>query len=209
MVQTLYLLRHGQTIWNRERRLQGALDSPLTLRGVEQARRMGETLGRQLVNPAAYALYVSPAGRALQTAAIVCDVLGLDYGACRVDERLRELSWGDWDGLTKYEIERHAPGELARRERHIWEYAPPGGESYGHVAARVQAWRAEVAGERRLIVIAHGTLGRVLRGLHLGLSPSEMLAQEAPQDGLFRLHDDGLELIRTTDTELADSCPTD
>ena len=74
----IYLFRHGETLWNRERRLQGQLDSPLTLRGIAQVRRNAETLQREIGDPAGLAMLASPLGRAWQSAVIVAETLGLD-----------------------------------------------------------------------------------------------------------------------------------
>jgi probable phosphoglycerate mutase len=104
MPQTIYLVRHGETVWNREGRVQGHLDSPLTTRGLVQARRAGDTLRGLIDDPQEYTLLTSPLGRARQTAAIVAEIVGWGSGACRQDPELREMSWGEWEGLTTEEI---------------------------------------------------------------------------------------------------------
>ena len=91
MSRTLYLLRHGQTRYNAELRLQGRCNSDLTARGEAQALAMGARLAELLAEPASWILYASPLGRARQTAERVCQQLGLDKERIVWDERLVEL----------------------------------------------------------------------------------------------------------------------
>lgn len=94
MSRTLYLLRHGQTRYNAEQRLQGRCNSDLTDRGEAQATAMGARLRDVLDEPARWTLYASPLGRARQTALLVCQQLGLDSERIVWDERLVELNMG-------------------------------------------------------------------------------------------------------------------
>ena len=167
--------------------MQGHLDSPLTPKGVRQARRAGLFLGELIGDPRAARMIASPLGRARRTAAMVADALGIDYAACRHDDRLKEITWGDWDGLTRAEIEARYPGALTRRLKDHWNAVPPCGESYAVVAARAQQWMGGVTGTRPLVVVGHGAWGRVLRGIYLGLSAADTLALDEPQDAVFRL----------------------
>ena len=193
----IYLVRHGETEWNRTGRMQGHLDSPLTARGEAQARAIGETL-RELLDGSDYDMVASPLGRTRATAAIIGRVLGRDPETMTIDERLMEMTWGDWDGLTLAEIEARDPGALARRRADHWDYRPPGGgESYVMVALRVGDWLAGRNSDQPLIVVSHGGAGRVLRGLYAGLSHTETLAQEEPQDAIYLLRDEQVGRIDT------------
>ncbi|MEE9281148.1 MAG: histidine phosphatase family protein [Myxococcota bacterium] len=187
MTQTLYLVRHGETEWNRERRYQGRCDSPLTSAGREQARRVGRALRELIADAGEYALVASPLGRARKTAGIVCEALGRAADACRSDPALAEMAWGDWEGRTAEEIERDEPWRWAERVRCKWSFVPPGGESYAMLAERVRRWLETVASEPPLIAITHSGFGRVLRGVHLGLTPDQVLALDGPHDTFFRL----------------------
>lgn len=187
----IYLMRHGETEWNAQGRIQGALDSPLTERGRRQAQIMGLALKRKL-NGAIPPLYCSPLGRARQTLEIVCATAGLDARLCVFDERLRELSWGEWDGMTRSEIEARTPGALAARLAAHWTHAPPGGSSYAQLAARLQPFVAAITTTGG-IVIAHGATSRVLRGLHLGMAPHDIVRLEEPQDKVFGLYSGRIE----------------
>ena len=180
----IYLVRHGQTVWNRERRIQGHGDSPLTELGVRQAGAVagllhdllhGETGGWRLVS--------SPLGRAASTAAIVGDRLGLPV---ELDERLKEMSWGAHDGRLRAELEAEHPDTFGRTS---WAFDMPDGETYEQVAGRVAAWLADLPPEpeRRVIAVSHGITGRVLRGLYAGLGRDQAATQDVPQDAVFLL----------------------
>lgn len=185
----LYLLRHGQTIWNAETRFQGRKDSPLSLRGIAQAQAMGARLAREIAAPEAFAVVSSPLGRAWQTASIVSQSLGLDPGRIVHEPRLAEVAFGAWEGLTRDVLEAADPGIWQRRLAERWTHRPPGGETYAEVAVRVESWMRSVTAGARLVVVGHGLAGRILRGLYLGLPPDQIFALEEPQDALFRLSD--------------------
>lgn len=181
----MLLVRHGETEWNLERRFQGRFDSPLTARGVAQAHAIGRLLAT-LREAAAAPLVASPQGRARRTAEIIRAELG-DAGALRVDERLREHSIGSWDGLTYGEVEARCPGVFAGDGRHDWYFRAPDGESYAALAGRVAEWLDEQDEAAPVIVVAHGLVSRVLRGLYLGLPHAAALTLPVPQDRVFRL----------------------
>ncbi|HWR92699.1 MAG TPA: histidine phosphatase family protein [Desulfobacterales bacterium] len=116
------LIRHAETVWNRERRVQGQLDSPLTPEGERQAERWGRAL-RLL--PWSRIL-ASDTGRAVATAAIINAHLNL---AVENDPRLRELDWGRWTSRTLARIRAEDAAEVAAQEAAGWKFRPPGGES--------------------------------------------------------------------------------
>ena len=186
----VYLLRHGQTLWNSRGRLQGQKDSPLTWKGLNQARACGDILARHLERPSDFTMVCSPLGRAWQTATIVAEALGQEPDAVRHEPRLMEVRFGDWEGLTWDEIEARDPDERQRRLAMRWTHrAPGGGESYRDVALRIADWMGSIEQNARLIVVGHGLAGRVLRGLYLGLPPEKIVELEEPQDALFHLSD--------------------
>lgn len=194
----IYLLRHGETLWNRERRIQGHLDSALSPRGEAQARAMGRTLAG-LLDGHTLTLMTSPLGRTRQTAALVAQAIGHDAARIVADDRLKEISWGGWDGFTRPEIDRRWPGALAERYADAatrWSHCPPGGESFASSSARAMDWlHAARKIDGVVVAVAHGAIGRVLRGLHARLGPEEALALDEPQDAFFRLHARGIDRI--------------
>lgn len=94
-MERLYLTRHGETELNRAGRLQGRMDSSLTDRGCQQAHRVAEKLS-SVISDTPIILWVSPLGRAQQTACIISDYLAV--AETRTDPRLAEISLGDWKG---------------------------------------------------------------------------------------------------------------
>ncbi len=159
-----YFVRHGETDWNAERRLQGQRDVPLNDRGRRQAARCGGTL-RDLIadrrkTPADFAFISSPLSRARETMEIMRSTLGLPREGYAIEPRLAELSFGRWEGLTYREVGMHDRPVLAVRDRDKWHFKPPGGESYPDLLVRVGAWHAGTNVD--MIVAAHGGVARVL-----------------------------------------------
>ena len=110
----LYMLRHGETAWNTERRMQGTKDSALTERGRRQALAMGRTLKTELAHAPGPTIFLrSPLGRVRETSEIIGRELGLDAGEWCDDPRLAELSYGQWEGFSWKEIELTHPSALA------------------------------------------------------------------------------------------------
>lgn len=179
----IYLVRHGQTQFNAERRQQGRLDSDLTPLGLSQAAAVGRLLQGRTGKPAGWRLVASPLGRAQATAAIIGQALRLTV---ETDPRVTEVSFGQWDGRLRDELAAEHPETFSRKD---WQFSAPGGERYEEVHARVSDWLADLPPEldRKVIVVSHGGAGRVLRGAFLGLSREETWAQEVPQDAVFRL----------------------
>lgn len=125
-------LRHGETAWNRDKRIQGQGEHPLTELGQEQARAWG----RALVGQGWRRILSSDLGRAQETAALLNEALGLPLLA---DPRLREQDWGDWTGRTVKELEALDPQAVADQEAAGWDFRPPGGESRREVLDRALA----------------------------------------------------------------------
>jgi broad specificity phosphatase PhoE len=191
----LYLLRHGETIWNAEGRYQGQKDSPLTPRGCDQAASLGRILsGLSRFSRTPLQAYVSPLGRTQEAA----DIVGRHVSLDRVDEpRLMEVSMGSWDGMTHCEVTMEYPEALAGADRYDWYFHSPDGESLDAFVTRVSAWLKEA--HAPAAVISHGVTGRILRGVYLGLSKREMLELPTPQDGLYELNAGGVRFITEAD----------
>jgi len=181
----IYLSRHGQTEFNCENRFCGSSDSPLTPLGIEEANRNGRVLRQHLGSHADLRLVSSPLKRALDTATILRSELQRTDLPIATDARLREIGFGVWEGLTLDEIKSRHPEEWARRVADRWHRAAPGGESYAQVATRVGDWLAEQRGVA--LVVTHGAVDRILRGLYAGLAPDAICALPEPQDEIFVL----------------------
>jgi broad specificity phosphatase PhoE len=181
----IVLVRHGETEWNRERRIQGRFDSPLTQRGVAQAHAIGRLI-RKLPEAASARVVASPLGRATRTAEIIARHLQVRPEPT-IDGRLREISAGSWDGLTFRDIELRAPGTFDGDGRYEWSFHAPGGETYDSFAARVAEWLSEAVAAPFVIAVTHGVVSRVLRGLYASLPREIALTLPVPQDKVFRL----------------------
>lgn len=181
----IYLLRHGETEWNVAQRLQGQLDSPLTARGLEQARRNGTFLRSTIGDVSGFTLVSSPLGRARRTAEIIGEALSLTPS---FDPRLVEIGLGEWDGLTFDQVNAQTPGAWNRSNLDGSLFSAPGGETYDSMVKRLSECLAEL--RPPTIVVSHGVAMRFLRGLFLKLDrPGIFGLQPTRQDGVFRLLD--------------------
>jgi 2,3-bisphosphoglycerate-dependent phosphoglycerate mutase len=149
-VTTILLARHGETDWNRDNRFQGHADPPLNETGRTQARALAKTLAGEPLS----AVYTSPLRRAAETAETVAAVHGLDV---EVDDGLREVDVGSWEGLTRAELEEHYPAQFGR-----WVSGEQGwedGETYDEMGRRVIAALRRLA-ERHdahhVVAVTHG-----------------------------------------------------
>jgi broad specificity phosphatase PhoE len=186
----LYFARHGETDWNRERRLQGQHDIPLNPLGRVQASRCGELLRalleRDVRAVGEYDYVSSPLGRARETMELMRAALGLDPQAYRTDARLMEMSFGRWEGFTFAELQAREAPALAERERDKWGFVLPGGESYAQLQVRVRAWYDSVA--RDSVVSAHGGVCRALIA-HLNLAQPEAASVDNIGQGCIYVFD--------------------
>jgi broad specificity phosphatase PhoE len=190
----IYLVRHGETTWNRVGRQQGHDDSPLTDLGIEQARAAGLLLRRAIPDiHNNISIETSPLGRARQTALIISEPLGLDPSAILVTPLLIEHHLGCWQGLTHEEIDARYPGAWQAREENKWNYVVPGGESYALVAERAKLWLANQRHAAITIAVTHAIISRTIQGAYGGLTPSQTVARSHRQDRIYHLHDGRVE----------------
>ncbi len=183
----IYLIRHGQTEWNQQGRIQGGKDSPLTERG----RRQAEAVAGSLKKDPPVFLYASPLGRASKTAAIIAKGYGISV---ETDERLCEHRCGDAEGLTFDEIDARWPDLRERREQDKWNVPWPEGESYRDVDERLKAFLAEKleptlqgVEEGPIGIVGHQSLNMVLLGRLLDLDPSMTMRLGQPNHVVYRL----------------------
>jgi broad specificity phosphatase PhoE len=134
----LLFVRHGQTSWTVDGKYQGHSDQPLTAEGIAAA----GAIARQLRHVGIRRIVTSPSLRAAETAQIIADALGLQ--SPQQDERLREIAYGDWEGLTQQEVKIRWPGQLAEWKRSPVSFAFPHGESLPAVCARLDGFLHDV-----------------------------------------------------------------
>jgi glucosyl-3-phosphoglycerate phosphatase len=194
-----FIARHGETVFNLARRMQGDHPhTPLTRAGFAQADAMGEAFRRILGPKPPVTLWASSAGRALQTLAVIAEHLELDWHRANRDDRLVEIGMGEWSGRYYADVLVEQPGFLDR-EHLLYTSRPPMGEWYDEVAVRVGSWLADTdddPGDR--IVIMHGMSSRVLRGVMTGreILPQfdAPIAPDLPQ-GSIALIEHGVETV--------------
>jgi broad specificity phosphatase PhoE len=185
MPPVIYYVRHGLTDWNAASRLQGGHDVPLNDRGRGEARHCADILrglfakaGRE---PPDLDYVSSPLIRARETMEIIRVPLGLSRDGYRVDARLSEISFGEWEGLTYADVLERDKDVVARREGNKWGFLPPGGESYAQLSVRIKAWYGTV--ERDTVVTAHGGTARALIAV-LGIAPPEEATHRSVGQGV-------------------------
>jgi len=193
----LYYVRHGETDWNRAARLQGRRDTSLNARGREQSVRCGRILrdlfARNGLDAAGLDYVASPLARARQTMERMREALGLPPQGYRIELRLAEMAFGDWEGLTLAEVGLRDPEGLAARERDKWRFVPPNGESYQQVSVRVTEWYESL--RRDSVVAAHGGTVRALM-VHLGIERPETAQRLGiEQDAVYLLAPGRMEVI--------------
>lgn len=183
----IYLARHGETEFNRERRLQGHVDSPLTDLGVRQAHAVGRLLADLVGDPQGWRIVSSPLGRAHRTAEIIAGRLG-GASTVELEPRLMEITLRQNDGRLRGDLEAEHPGASQ------WIFDVPGCEPYSSVTARLESWLGALPPEpdRRIIAVSHGVTGRILRGLYAGLDRDRAADQDVPQDAVYLLRDGGV-----------------
>ena len=177
--QKLYFIRHGETDWNVEGRLQGQRDIPLNDLGRVQAEEAGRRLAKACPMFQDLPFISSPLSRTRETMEILRGALGLHPPYYRTDARLKEIGFGQWEGLTWKEVRRRQPGPAAMRDRDRWRFEPPEGESYQRVAGRAGAFLAEL--EAPAIVVAHGGVARTMMVLFGALNANAALQQDIHQ----------------------------
>ena len=188
----IYMIRHGQTDWNAEGRMQGQKDIGLNDKGRSQATNNGRKLADILGDNAGDFDFVSsPLGRTRDTMERVRTAMGLAPQDYRMDDRLKEVSFGDWEGSTLAELAVTSPERVDERGLHKWDFIPPGpdAESYEILSWRIGAWLKSV--QRPTVCVSHGGVIRACFRLVAGVSPDEACALDIPQDRILKIDRDG------------------
>ncbi|EGR0767828.1 histidine phosphatase family protein [Vibrio parahaemolyticus] len=195
MTRRIFVLRHGETEFNADKKLQGHCNSSLTSKGSDQARRVGTTL-KQYVENRPFRVYSSTLGRALQTSQIVCEELNYSYENLNKEPRLKEFSLGEWEQRTIPSLEQEIPNLLAQND---WYLQAPNCETYESVRERLSSWLSDVAHDEDIVVVSHGLTGIVLRGLLLGMDYTQLWQQDLPQDAFFIIEDGRITRVNCVD----------
>ena len=192
LAKTLYFIRHGETDWNAERRMQGQRESDLTARGREQAEGNAEAAAALGVD----AIYASPLRRARHSAEALSRRTGL---AIAFDDRLKEWSAVDWSGFLYEEIPAQWPQEWATWRADMWSYRPPGAENFEDLVNRGTAFLDDIldTDAPAIAVVSHGFIGRAMMSVLAGMAPADAMRLKTANDVFFRFR-------RSGDTWIAD-----
>jgi len=183
-VPVIYYIRHGETEWNADGRLQGAQDIPLNDLGRKQAAAAGVILAdlfaRDGRSETSLGFVASPLGRARSTMELVRGSLQLPPDQYAIDVRLREIGYGEWEGSTLQQMQAQDPDVFARRQADKWTVPPPGGESYAEVQARMSDWYSQLTADT--VAVAHGGTARALM-VALGIETPNSVADLTIEQG--------------------------
>ncbi|MBZ9727457.1 histidine phosphatase family protein [Mesorhizobium sp. CO1-1-11] len=195
MYPLVYIVRHGQTAWNAEFRLQGQADTDLNALGREQASANGHRLAELVGAPQEFDFVASPMRRTRETMERIRAAMRLDPLAYRTDIRLIEVNFGNWQSFTFAELERQSPGASRSRALDKWNFQPPGegAESYQMLLERVKPWFDELRGQT--ICVTHGGVMRTLFRFVLDMPEDEAANLEIPQDRVLKLEGRSLEWL--------------
>ena len=178
---SLYLLRHGETQWNVEKRFQGSKDSPLT----EVGKRQAQSHGTLLQSVGVANIICSTLGRVRETIRIIQAVW---QGTVIYDERLRELGAGAWEGLTFIEVANQYPNLMSRSKRWWFDFKSPGGESNRELRSRLEPLLAEIiTTPYDLAILTHGAVLRMLLELLLDIPYQENPTFTIENETVFRI----------------------
>lgn len=180
MATTLYLIRHGATEGNHEKRYKGSIDVPISREGLEQVARAAAFIRADLQGDELTAIYTSPLSRAVDSAQIIAEMFGLEPV---IHEDLKERNFGVWEGMTFSEIREKYPDEFSKWADNPLEHSPVGGESSAEVSDRitpaVEAIVSQHDGES-FAIVGHGGINRIIICNLLGI----------PLEHMFRIEQD-------------------
>lgn len=189
MSGVVYLVRHGVTHWNQQKRLQGEAEVPLSAKGVAQAELLSVAISDAKIDQ----MYSSPRVRAISTSKIILRDRS-ETPFC-VDERLSEIKFGDVSGMTLGQVDNFLPGLLEELDQDKWFVSWPGGESIEDVRIRLEGFLSEYEVRNKIqmginnLFLAHETTNKILMGALLGWSHGLTLTVRQPNTVIYRIRD--------------------
>ena len=185
---TFILVRHGESEWNRAGRIQGQVNSPLTVLGINQAKAIRDYLSGILLNQE-LEIYTSPLDRALQTAEIIAQ--GIDYPSRKIiiEERLNDFNLGEISGTFGWDkVAEIFPEQAQLRLQDPMRFHPSGGESGAEFEARLRSLLEDLMDDGTLkLMVSHGIVNKFIRGILKNLSGKEMVELGESQNTIYRL----------------------
>jgi broad specificity phosphatase PhoE len=179
----LLLVRHGETLWNKERRLQGHQDSPLTEDGKKQIAFLAEALKNEKIDAA----YCSDLGRAIDSSKVIL----ASHNLKAIQKReLRERSHGIVQGMTQKQADKEYPELQAQRKKSKFNFRNPKGESYADAEQRIKPFIQELLQKhlaQTVLLITHAGINRIVLGQFCKLSSEEMMNLDQPHECIYVL----------------------
>ena len=196
----IYLVRHGESEWNREGRIQGQFNSPLTEFGVAQAKAISSFLSDHLSYDSIQ-IYSSPLGRAQQTAEIIAEGINQSVESIVIELRLNDFNLGEIAGTYGWDKVTELYPELASlRLNNPMHFHPPGGESGADFKARIMEFMDEIADhETPKLLVSHGIVNKFIRGIRKNLSGKQMIELGESQDTIYHLNNTQDQEIKVPD----------
>jgi len=183
----LFLVRHGETDWNRAGRFQGRSDVPLNAAGIAQARAIGRRLPSLLNSGMSdadrLAIVSSPLMRARQTADEISRSIGRDGSDVEIRDELAEISYGAWEGLTTHEVKSIYPSQRRARKSDRWNFAAPGGESFASRLPAIRGFLAHI--DRPTILVCHAGVIKICLYLLGAMEAESALLNPISQDRIY------------------------
>jgi broad specificity phosphatase PhoE len=193
---TLYVVRHGETEWNAQKRLLGQKDIPLNAKGRRQAAEAGACMRWLRPDFATLDFVTGPLTRTRETMEIMRDAMGLDPGAFRQDGRLKEMDFGRWEGRSWAEIREADAAGYSARDADPAGFVMPDGESYLMLFKRVAPALRTL--DRDTIIVSHGGISRTILALLAGVSASVAPKLDIPQDRILMIRDGRFAWLQAT-----------
>jgi broad specificity phosphatase PhoE len=177
----IYLVRHGETYWNAEGRIQGQKQTDLTPKGIEQSKWLADYFKYKAIDR----IVCSGLVRSQKTAKQINTYHNLQLD---INPKINECSWGKWEGLTHAEVRERYPDEYNSRKEDIWYFCPQNGESYDDLFDRLYPVASEfatMAVTENLLVVSHAMVNKVLLGIFLDLPAEEIVKIAYPNDTVY------------------------
>lgn len=194
MVEPIYyIMRHGKTEWNLHKRIQGRNNSPLLSESLILSRKMANYL---LQCAKLNKIFVSPLGRAVETAEIICGVLGIGYIK---NDLLMECNHGICEGMRLDEVKEVMPSFVSSRESDKWNTPWPQGESYADVFLRAEIFVRQLTMNDSVLIVGHEMFNKCLAGCLLNWRIEKILSFRQKNNELIKISGLGLQMISFSD----------
>ena len=184
----IIIIRHGQTVWNLQKKKQGHKNSKLTLKGVSQAIKIANFFNRKLKDLEQFKIYSSPIKRVIDFTNIINNKLKKKKIKKKIiySNLLKEHKFGKWEGKTITKIKKLFPKEFQNRENDKWNYKIPNGESYSLLTKRIEKFlKQKINIKKNYIIFTHEMVSKVLRGKLLKLKKEKIIKLKHNSNYIF------------------------